>query len=80
MEREDFKNGFMSIDNGKTELLSNEEKTPMQHLIEKIDLYDERGGINMFTLKAVLRSYLRFEEKYLNNIKNNKSFEDDKQN
>lgn len=46
-----------------------EEKTPMCQLIDKIDLYDERGGINMPTLKAVLQSYLKLETEYLENIK-----------
>ena len=48
------------------------EKTPMQQLIEKIDLYDETGGINMFTLKAVLQGYLNLETEYLEKIKNSK--------
>lgn len=46
------------------------EKTPMQQLIDKIDLYDERGGINLSTLKAILQSYLKLETEYLKNIKN----------
>jgi hypothetical protein len=46
-----------------------EEKTPMEQLIEKIELYDRRGGINMLTLKAVLQSYLKLETEYLKNIK-----------
>ena len=48
------------------------EKTPMQHLIEHIDLYDKTGGINMFTLKALLQGYLKLETEYLEKIKNNK--------
>lgn len=48
------------------------EKTPMQHLIEHIDLYDKTGGINMFTLKAILQGYLKLETEYLEKIKNSK--------
>ncbi len=47
------------------------EKTPMQQLIDKIELYDQRGGINMPTLKAVLQSYLRLETEYLEKLKEN---------
>lgn len=46
-----------------------EEKTPMQQLIEKIDLYEKTGGINMITLKSVLQSYLQLETKYLERYK-----------
>jgi hypothetical protein len=52
--------------------MSEEEKTPMQLLIDKIDLYDKRGGINMFTLKAVLQSYLKLETEFIDKIKNPK--------
>lgn len=45
------------------------EKTPMQHLIEHIDLYDKTGGINMFTLKALLQGYLKLETEYLEKLK-----------
>jgi len=41
------------------------ETTPMQLLIDKINLYDERGGINMCTLKAVLQGYLELEKDYI---------------
>jgi len=47
-----------------------EQETPMKQLIDKIDLYDKRGGINMFTLKIVLQSYLKIETQYLANLKN----------
>jgi len=40
-------------------------ETPMQQLIDKIDLYEKTGGINMITLKAVLQSYLKVEEKWI---------------
>jgi hypothetical protein len=46
-----------------------EEKTPMEQLIDKINLYDERGGINIFTLKSVLQSYLKLETEYLEKLK-----------
>jgi hypothetical protein len=49
------------------------EKTPMQQLIDKIELYDQRGGINMPTLKAVLQSYLRLETEYLEKLKENQT-------
>ncbi len=45
------------------------DKTPMEQLIDKIDLYDKNGGINMFTLKDVLQSYLKIETEYLSNLK-----------
>lgn len=47
------------------------DKTPIQQLIEKIDLYDERGGINMCTLKSVLQAFRKIEEEYLEKIKMN---------
>jgi len=47
------------------------EKTPMELLIDKINLYDERGGINMCTLKAVLQGYLQLEKEYLEKLKQN---------
>jgi hypothetical protein len=45
------------------------EETPMQQLIDKIELYRQRGGINMETLQPVLQAYLRLETEYLKELK-----------
>jgi hypothetical protein len=45
----------------------NKEQTPMEQLIDKINLYEQTGGINMLTLKAVLQSYLKLEKEFLKN-------------